>query len=218
MFRPAATFSLKRTRSCSRLKPEKGGYFQPQVLQEDLRRIYQMGYFKDIQITTEETERGMVVTFVVKEKPMVRSVQIIGNKKIKLDDLQKVMETKPRTILDIAKVKGDVARMRKVYVDKSYYEISINYTITPIDDDYSSVEFRIKEGEAVKVAKVTFSGNDSIKAGTLLKVMETRKKHWLLSMFTSRGTFKDDALAKDTERIGCLLFQPGISAGQRTYP
>ena len=192
------------------IETRKGRVFSAQVLQEDLRRIYQMGYFKDIQITTEETERGMVVTFVVQEKPMVRSVQIIGNKKIKLDDLQKVMETKPRTILDIAKVKGDVARMRKVYVDKSYYEINISYTITPIDDDYSSVDFRIKEGEAVKVAKVTFSGNDSIKAGKLLKVMETRKKHWLLSIFTTRGTFKDDALEKDIERIGAYYFSQGF--------
>ena len=210
MCRPAATFSSKQDAILFAIETRKGRVFSPQVLQEDLRRIYQMGYFKDIQITTEETERGMVVTFVVKEKPMVRSVQIIGHKKIKLDDLQKVMETKPRTILDIAKVKGDVARMRKVYVDKSYYEVSINYTITPIDDDYSSVEFRIKEGEAVKVAKVTFSGNDSIKAGTLLKVMETRKKHWLLSIFTSQGTFKDEALEKDTERIAAYYFSQGF--------
>ncbi len=192
------------------IETRKGRVFSPQVLQEDLRRIYQMGYFEDITIATEETERGMVVVFNVKEKPMVRSVQISGNKKVKLEDLQKVMETKVRTILDIAKVKADITRMRKVYVDKGYYEVAITHTVTPVDDDYSSVEFRIKEGEAVKVAKVTFSGNDSISARKLQKVMETRKKHWLLSLFTSRGVFKDEALAKDAERIGAYYYSQGF--------
>jgi outer membrane protein insertion porin family len=192
------------------VETRKGRVFSPQVLQEDLRRIYQMGYFKDIQITTEETERGMVVVFILEEKPLVRSVQITGNKKIKLDDLVKVMHTKVRTILDVAKVKADVNRMRKVYVDKGYYDINIRYTITPIDDDYSSVEFRISEGETVKVAKVTFSGNHSIPDSKLKKVMETRKKHWLMSLFTSRGIFKDDALEKDAERIGAYYYSQGF--------
>ncbi len=192
------------------IETRKGRVFSPQVLQEDLRRIYQMGYFKDIQITTEETERGMVIVFVVQEKPVVRAVQITGHKKVKLDDLQKVMETKPRAILDIAKVKADVGRMRKVYVDKGFYEININYTLIPIDDNYSSVEFRIKEGEKVKVAKVTFSGNDSIKAKQLSKVMETRKGRWPMSWFTSVGTFKDVALEKDTERLSAYYFSRGF--------
>jgi len=192
------------------IETRRGRVFSPQVLQEDLRRIYQMGYFKDIQITTEETERGMVIVFVVKEKPVVRSVQITGHKKIKLDDIQKVMETKPRAILDITRVKGDINRMRKVYVDKGFYDININYTINPIDDDYTSVEFRIKEGEKVKVAKVSFSGNDSVKAKQLRKVMETRKGRWPMTWFTSVGTFKDEALEKDTERIAAYYFSQGF--------
>ena len=192
------------------IETRKGRVFSPQVLQEDLRRIYQMGYFKDIQITTKGTERGMIIMFVVQEKPVVRSVQITGHKKVKLDDLEKVMETKPRAILDIARVKADVNRMRKVYVDKGYYEINISYTITPIDNDYTSVEFRIKEGEAVKVAKITFSGNDSIKAKQLRKVMETRKGRWPMTWFSSVGTFKDEALEKDTERIGAYYFSQGF--------
>jgi len=192
------------------IETRKGRVFSPQVLQEDLRRIYQMGYFEDIKITTEETERGMVVMFDLKEKPQVRSVQISGNKKIKLEDLEKVIETKVRTILDIAKVKADVNRMRKVYIDKGFYEVSISHTIKPIDDDYSAVEFRIKEGEAVKVAKVTFSGNTSISAKKLQKVMETRKKHWLMSMFTTRGIFRDEALEKDAERIGAYYYSQGF--------
>ena len=192
------------------IETRKGRVFSPQVLQEDLRRIYQMGYFKDIQITTEETDRGMVIVFVVQEKPMVRAVQISGNKKIKVDNLQKVLETKPRSILDIAKVKADIRRMRKVYIDKGFYDISINHTIKAIDDNYSSVEFRIKEGEAVKIGKVTFSGNASIKAKKLTKVMETRKARWPMTWFTSMGKFKDEALEKDTERIAAYYFSQGF--------
>ncbi len=63
------------------IRTKQGEAFSPEVLQEDLKKIYQMGYFKDIQITSEDTEAGKEITFQVEEKPMVKAVQIIGNKK-----------------------------------------------------------------------------------------------------------------------------------------
>jgi outer membrane protein insertion porin family len=169
-----------------------------------------MGYFKDIQITTQDIEGGKEVTFTVVEKPMIRAVQINGTKSLKIEDVQKVMEVKPRTILDVSKVVGDVGRIKKAYMEKGYYNAEITYRVNPIDEDFASVDFDITENKVVKVKAVTFSGNDSIKAGELRGILETRKKHWLMSYFTTIGVFKDESLDKDVERLTAYYYSKGF--------
>ena len=192
------------------LQTKKGEAFSPEVLQEDLKKVYDMGYFKDIQLTTQDVEGGKEVTFTVIEKPMVRAVQINGTKNLKIEDVQKVMEVKPRTILDINKVVGDVGRIKKAYMDKGYYNADITYKVTAIDEDFASIDFNITENEVVKVLEVTFTGNNSVKASELAGVMETRKKHWLMSWFTTIGVFKDESLEKDVERLTAYYYSKGF--------
>ena len=40
--------------------------------------------------------------------------------------------------------------------------------------------------------------------------METRKKHWLLSWFTTIGVFKDESLDKDVERLTAYYYSKGF--------
>ena len=55
------------------MQTKKGEAYSPETVQDDLKKIYEMGYFKDIQITTQDVEGGKEVTFTVIEKPMVRA-------------------------------------------------------------------------------------------------------------------------------------------------
>lgn len=190
-----------------RTKPSEE--FSPQILQEDLKRIYQMGYFKDIQITSEDTENGKKITFHVEEKPMVKAVQIHGNKKLKLDDIQEVLEVKPRTILDLNKTTGDVTRIKKLYLDKGYFQADVSYKVKPMPNDMVGVDYSIKEGDIIKIKKVTFTGNDSISGRKISKVMETREKSFM-SLFTTKGIYKDAGLEKDVERIIAFYYSKGF--------
>jgi outer membrane protein insertion porin family len=192
------------------MQTKKGEPYSPDVVQEDLKKVYEMGYFKDIQISTQDVEGGKEVTFTVVEKPMIRAVQINGTKNLKIEDIQKVMEVKPRTILDVNKVVGDVGRIKKAYMEKGYYNAEITYRVNPLDEDFASVDFDITENKIVKVKDVTFSGNDSIKASELRGILETRKKHWLMSWFTTVGIFKDESLEKDVERLTAYYYSKGF--------
>jgi len=191
------------------IRTKPGEEFSPQILQEDLKRIYQMGYFKDIQITSEDTETGKKITFHVEEKPMVKAIQIHGNKKIKLDDIQEVLEVKPRTILDLNKTTGDVTRIKKLYLDKGYFQADVSYKVKSMSNDMVGVDYSIQEGNIIKIKKVTFSGNDSISGRKISKVMETREKSFM-SLFTTKGIYKEAGLEKDLERIIAYYYSKGF--------
>ena len=46
-----------------------GDTFIPKAISEDLKAVYQMGYFDDVRVRTVDVANGKVVTFQVKEKP-----------------------------------------------------------------------------------------------------------------------------------------------------
>ena len=48
-----------------------GDPMTPQVVREQIQKIYDMGFFEDVQVRTDATPDGVTVTFVVREKPFV---------------------------------------------------------------------------------------------------------------------------------------------------
>ena len=186
-----------------------GDVFSPEQLQDDLKRIYQMGYFDDVKVSSEDTPEGKDITFQVVERPTIKEIQIVGNKNVKLEDLQKVMETKVRIVLDLNKVTGDVARIRKAYTDKGFYNVSVFYKLKPISDGETGVVFQIAEGKTSKVKNITFTGNTSIPAKQLKRVMATREKN-ILSFFTTAGMFKEEDLEKDVDRVTAYYYGHGF--------
>jgi len=186
-----------------------GDVFSPEQLQDDLKRIYQMGYFEDVKVSSTDTPEGKDITFQVVERPTIKEIQIVGNKNVKLEDLQKVMETKVRTVLDLNKVTGDVTRIRKVYTDKGFYNVSVFSKQTPISDDETAVVFQIVEGKTSKVKTITFTGNKSIPAKQLKRVLATREKN-ILSFFTTAGVYKEEDLEKDVDRLTAYYYGHGF--------
>ena len=48
---------------------------------EDIRAIFSLGFFDDVQVKVEDFEGGVKLTFVVVERPFVRDIVFAGNKK-----------------------------------------------------------------------------------------------------------------------------------------
>src|SRR5215471_16072701 len=48
------------------------------VLRADIRRLYSLGYFDDITVYEENSKTGVTLTFEVKEKPIIRSIDYKG--------------------------------------------------------------------------------------------------------------------------------------------
>ena len=66
------------------LKLKPGMILSKDMLQEDVRTIWRLGYFEDVQVETAEAEGGLVVTFVLKEKPAIRKIYVSGHDEVGL--------------------------------------------------------------------------------------------------------------------------------------
>jgi outer membrane protein insertion porin family len=190
------------------IKSKEGDLYSPSTLEEDLKQIYKMGYFSDVQIDCTDSLEGKKATFIVVERPVVSQIKIQGNKNIKTPDIQKALGIKLGRVLDQNQVRKDVAAIRKLYTDKGYLNAKIDSKLTPSNRGETSVDFYIKESEISKVKKISFTGNEYIKDKELKRIMETREKNFL-SFITSAGIFKEEAFQKDLDKLAAFHYHKG---------
>ncbi len=142
------------------LKSKKGEILRPDDLREDIRSIYKMGYFENVDAEVSDSPAGKVLTFVVQENPTIQEVKIAGNKKIKEKDILAAIGVKPYTILQQNVVSDDVQKIVKLYQQKGYFGADITSSVTfPKDPRRAVVTFNIKENNKIWIKKITFRGN-----------------------------------------------------------
>ncbi len=181
------------------LKTQPGVTLTQELLREDIHTIWKMGYFDDVQVEVQEPSGGRGrsnVVFVLREKPAIKKIYVAGNDEISLSKINEVLDIKKDQILDLAKLKKNVEKIKDLYVEKGFYMAEVSYELkrnTPAEVD---VWFRIRENAKVEVRRVNFVGNHAISDAELRDVIVTREGS-LLSILTSAGTYREDAFQRD---------------------
>jgi outer membrane protein insertion porin family len=189
-----------------KLKP--GELLDIDKVDADIRAIYTLGHFRDVKALTGREESGVILTYSVKEKPIVREINIEGNKEIKEEKIREAIELKTGSIFASKDLAKSAKKVRKLYADEGYYLADVVTTTIKKSDTEVRVIFRITEGKQVLIKTIRFEGNRAFTAKKLKKVMETREK-WFLSWMTGAGTYKEDVLKNDANLIADLYFNNG---------
>lgn len=199
------------------IKIREGGPFSTEQVREDLRSIFGLGYFSDVQVDIKSIPGGKEVIFVVVEKPSIKEVLITGNQKVKTEDIKEKVTLTPRSILNLDKVKDNSEQIRKLYFSKGYYGVNIEYKIDYLETNEAVVSFKINEGPKGSISKILFKGNKHIKSSQLRKVMVTREKN-LLSFITKTGVLDEDILKNDVQLITAYYFDHGYLDAKVSEP
>ncbi|MGH9786419.1 MAG: POTRA domain-containing protein, partial [Terriglobia bacterium] len=77
---PAATL---RARTLAR----PGDPYDPNALRRDFMALYNTGLFDDITLRVEDGDEGKIVTFEVRERPLIRSIEYVGNTSVTHSDI-----------------------------------------------------------------------------------------------------------------------------------
>lgn len=179
-----------------------------ETVSNDVKKIYKLGFFDDVSAEVEKSPEGVILIYNVKEKPVVVDLRVKGNKKIKTDEILKVIEVKEGRIIELEKVKMSEAAIKKLYLDKGYVAAEVNYDIEPKTEGTVGVTFDIKEGKKAFIKEVVIVGNKAIKAKKIKGVMQTKPK-WFLTFITERGIYRQEELDRDSERIRALYLDNG---------
>jgi outer membrane protein insertion porin family len=191
------------------IKSREGSPLSVEQVREDLKSIFNTGYFSDVQVDIKSSPQGKEIIFIVVEKPSIKEIYIAGNQKIKLEDIKEKISLPLRSIVNLAKVQENVEAIRKLYFSKGYYGVKIEYRVEYLDTNEAVVRFQITEGPKGRVSKIIFNGNRHIDSSDLKKVMLT--KQWnLFSIITQTGILDEDVLKNDIQILGAYYIDHGF--------
>jgi outer membrane protein insertion porin family len=199
------------------IKSREGSPFSVEKVREDLRSIFDLGYFTDVQLDVKSTPQGKEVIFIVVEKPSIKDILIKGNDKLKLEDIKEKVTLTPRSILNLEKVKENSEQIRKLYFSKGYYGVKVEDKIDYLESNEAVVTFTISEGPKGHIQKIVFTGNKNIKSSDLRKVMAT--KQWnIFSFITKTGTLDEDMLKNDLQILTAYYYDHGYLDAKISEP
>ena len=191
------------------INTKKGDVLDYDQLDQDLRSVYKMGFFKDVKIETEDAPTGKTVVFHVTEKPSIGRIVFKGNKHVDKDDLKKEIGISLYSIYNPYEVKQSVNRLKDYYRQKGYYGVEILSSVEPLPNNEVLLRYDIHENEKVYVKKIEFVGNKRFSDDDLKDLMKTQEKG-IFSWITKSGYLDKKKLEFDIQKINAFYRNRGF--------
>jgi outer membrane protein insertion porin family len=179
------------------LKSRPGEPFSSAIVEQDVKAIFRMGFFDDVQA---ELSPDGVLTYVVKEKPYIRELRVQGASQVSREKIEAALGVSPRTILDRTKVAEGIEKVRKLYTDQGYVNAAVDFAVTVEANNQAVVELDIVEGTRLLIKRIRFEGNKAFSASDLKDQIAT-KEEWVFSFITNRGVLDRDMLTNDVAML-----------------
>ncbi len=138
---------------------QKGGAYNREALQTDLKSIYQMGYFSERMkaIPVKNADGTITLKIIVEENAPVTDFTIEGNTVVSTEEILEFLTPMKGKPQNISKINEAIAKIQECYSSKGYILARVD-SIT--DDPDGTINIDIKEGT---VGKIMIAGNEKTK-------------------------------------------------------
>jgi outer membrane protein insertion porin family len=197
---------IQSTVVLNRVQTKIGDPFSPTALREDVRAIFALGFFDDVQVRTEEFEGGVRVIFVVVERPLVREVGFEGNRELKSEELREKAGVRIGVLYNPVEVQRAEEAIRQQYEEEGFFGATIQPRTERTPEGDLRIVFRIDEGPKFYIDRIVIQGNQALTAKQIKEAMATKERFlWILPFAkVHRKVFEEDA-----ERILALYADHG---------
>lgn len=188
----------------SNLTIRPGVSFTNVDIDESVKRLYSTGYFSDVRISVS----GSTLVVSVSENQLVNQVVFNGNRKIKDDKLQAVVQTQPLGPYSQELIDADIQRISEAYAAIGRSDIEVTTQVVPVGEGRVNLAFVINEGDRTKIADINFVGNQAYGDGRLQSVILT-KESGPLSFLTRKDVYSQDKLRADEDALRQFYYNHG---------
>jgi len=199
-----------------KLSIQSGDLFSQEQIREQIQKIYSMGFFEEVDVSTQFVANEVIVTFRVKEKPFTVEVVYDGNDELSDEKLQEKNTIRNQTFLDQEQVKVSVEHFRQLYQEKGYYRAQVIPIVNMVEEGQARLTYYIEEGEQAYIDTIEFEGRNVLKEKQLVTFMANQEWSWPWSIFSDTGVLRRDELPNDVERIKEIYMNKGYLDIQRT--
>jgi outer membrane protein insertion porin family len=194
----------------ARMFTHPGDTYDPISIERDFHSLWNTGYFENLRIEREDSEKGVILNVFVTEKPSIREINYKGLNSVSVSDvLDRFKKEKvPLSVesqYDPTKIKQAETVIKQLLAEHGHQFATIKTDVKTIPPASVQVNFNIKEGPVVKVGKIEFVGNRHVSALDLRRSMKNLKPigipYSILFEDLFAQTYDSSKLEEDTERV-----------------
>jgi len=193
----------------SKMKTRIGSLYQENIVSDDLKRLYLLGFFSDIKIDTQDYKDGLKVIVTVSERPIIEKISFTGINRITMKDekLKQQLKSRETQYLDYPALAEDVRILKKMYEKMGFSQVDITYKVDlNAKDNKVKIDFNVIEGRKMRIKDIIIQGNKTFSSARILKLLKT-KRVW----FFNAGILKEEVLKEDIERIKSFYQREGFT-------
>lgn len=183
-----------------RLKIQPGDVYDPKVVNAELKSLYDLGYFDDIEIAMDEGSDGKRLIITVKEKPLIQAITVEGAKELDADDLLAAIATKTGAVLNPRVLADDMGKIRELYRKDGYYNAKVSYGLDQADAKRARLNIIVDEGNKLYVTDIVIQGAKQLDADDLKDELALSERG-ILSWITGSGVLREEILDRDAAAL-----------------
>ena len=151
--------SLPQDEILSQMKMKIGEPYSRSDMQDDLKAIYETGYFSERMkaVPTTNDDGTVTIKIIVEENIPVKDFTIEGNTVISVEEILANLEDMKGKPQNIVKINEAIGKIQDLYIQKGYILARID-SVT--DDPDGTINIDIKEGV---IDKIMIEGNEKTK-------------------------------------------------------
>jgi outer membrane protein insertion porin family len=185
---------------------EIGQTLDEERLNKSIKSLWDRGLVDDLKIDYTPVAAGVKLTITVQERPILRSIDYEGLKRLSKSDVQdkiatqriKVREGEPMSLGELQRVK---TLIEDLYREKGYRFAQATYTVQDLAGNDKKVVFKVDEGDRVRIAKIQFMGNHVIGGFRLRWAMKDTKESNLVTRIMKKDVYDPAKLQEDLDKV-----------------
>lgn len=183
-----------------RLKTQPGDPYDPKAINKELKNIYDLGYFEDIEISMEDAVDGKHLVITVKEKPLIQAIDVAGAQELDADDILAAISTKTGAVLNPKVLADDMSKIRELYRKDGFYNAKIDYKLDQADAKRARLSIVVDEGKKLYVTDIVIQGANQLSSGEL-KDQLALSERGMFSWLTGSGILREEILDRDASAL-----------------
>ena len=200
---------VARERIVAALTQAMGEPFRPGEVPEDLRRVFALEQFSDVQILVEPVEGGVAYVVRVVERPVVARVRIVGESQLREQEIEPVVGIEAGEVVRAADPQRAARRIEKLYSERGFALTEVEASTVPAGTGRVDVVLSIAEKPRVRIAELELVGVAEERAERLRQAIALRETS-LFTRITGTSVYTFERMERALETLEAFYFDRGF--------
>ena len=190
-----------------------GSSFTPQLLQRDVKKLGQLGWFEDIRVEAKPEPEALAsgpqdslrLVFYLSERPYLSEVKFAGSRLLSASNIEKLLADKRSSVLlgepaDDARLHRAAKLIQEALAELGHPQAQATMLTQESPSGTLRVRYEIKDGPLLPVGQIVFQGNPAVSARLLRREMH-RTQPGFFDSWRGKGAFTAEGFAEDRANL-----------------